>query len=72
MGNLVWTAITYAATAGIVLIIFRMVAQDRIANDENLTRMLWRARQADRSPADRAPKAPDMPRFGPKGRIPNA
>jgi len=67
MGNLVWTAITYAATAGIVLIIFRLVAQDRIASSESLTRQLLRARQADHTP-----KPSETPRFGPKGLIRNS
>lgn len=58
MGNLVWTAITYAATILIVLIIFRLVRQDQAANAENATQQLWRARQADRVGKD-----PAMPRF---------
>ena len=59
MGNLVWTAITYGATIMIVLIIFRMVKQDQLANNESATQQLYQARKADRTP-----RKDDMPRFG--------
>ena len=67
MGNLVWTAITYAATIGIVIIIFRMVVQDRLEASQDANKMEWLNNRKDTGSPE---PVKQKPRFGaPKKRF---
>ena len=59
VANILWTFIIYFCTLGIVYVIFRMAAEERLEAAKRQTQILFQARRSARD--ELTPRIPDTP-----------
>jgi len=59
LANIIWTFIIYFCTIGIVYVIFRMAAEERLEAARRQTQMLFQARRSDQD--EIRPRIADVP-----------